>query len=123
MVSACIIFLQTSCVVPQPILLYRGGDNVLLVRIFPLEDLVRSSTAQLCSGSSLECHFFPTLVPVTKENMNYVSVFVTGLVALVVGLWFTSKKGRFTEPKIDIAQLKEWRMAAINGGIVGGDQG
>jgi len=56
---------------------------------------------------------FPIVMPVTKTNMNYVSIVVTGLVAFVVALWFTSKKGKFTGPKIDMAQLTERRMAAI----------
>jgi choline transport protein len=61
---------------------------------------------------------FPTVMPVNKENMNYVSIVVTGLIAFVIGLWFTSKKGKFTGPKIDMAQLTERRMAAINGEMV-----
>lgn len=61
---------------------------------------------------------FPTVRPVAKANMNYVSVVVTGLAAFVIGLWFTSKKERFTRPKIDITQLTQRRIAAINGEIL-----
>ncbi|GKU04897.1 amino acid transporter [Fusarium langsethiae] len=36
MVSAAIIFLQTSCVIPQAVLLYRGRERVLPLRYFNL---------------------------------------------------------------------------------------
>ena len=56
-------------------------------------------------------------MPVTTVNMNYVSIVVIGLVSFVTGLWFTSKKGNFKGPRIDMAQLTERRMAAMNGEI------
>jgi choline transport protein len=57
-------------------------------------------------------------MPVTIENMNYVSVVATGLAMFVIGLWFMSKKGKFTGLKINMAQLTERRLAAIHGGVV-----
>jgi choline transport protein len=67
---------------------------------------------------------FPTVRPVTSMNMNYVSVVRAGLVMFVIGLWFTSKRGTFTGPKINMEELIERRMAALNGEVtpgIGGD--
>jgi len=55
-------------------------------------------------------------MPVTPQNMNYVSVVVVGLVSFVIVLWFTSKRGKFTGPKINMQQLTQRRLAAIKGG-------
>lgn len=52
-------------------------------------------------------------MPVTPENMSYVSVVFTGLVAFVIALWFTTKKGTFTGPQINIDLLNARRMAAV----------
>jgi choline transport protein len=120
MVGAAIIFLQTSCIIPQAILLYRGRSKVLPVRYFSLgkfgTTVNATAVAWVVFLDVIYC--FPTVIPVTEVNMNYVSVVVTGLVAFVIGLWFTSKKGNFTGPKIDMAQLTERRMAAITGEII-----
>lgn len=112
---------------PQATLLCRGRSKALLVRYFSLGklDAAVNATAVAWVVFLDIVYYFPTVMPVTKVNMNYVSVVVTGLVAFVVGLWFTSKRGKFTGPKIDIAQLTERRMAAINGDVltegIGGD--
>ncbi|KAF4972505.1 hypothetical protein FSARC_929, partial [Fusarium sarcochroum] len=115
MVSAAIIFLQTSCVIPQAVILYRGRDRVLLPRYFSLGKygaLINSiSVAWVVFLDILYC--FPTAMPITAENMSYVSVVFTGLVGFVVILWFTTKKGVFTGPKIDIELLNARRVAAV----------
>lgn len=54
-------------------------------------------------------------MPVTPQNMSYVSVVSGALVLFVVSLWFTTKRGVFTGPKIDIELLTERRNAAIHG--------
>jgi hypothetical protein len=56
--------------------------------------------------------------------MNYVSVVCAGLVMFVIGLWFTSKRGKFTKPKINMEELIQRRMAALNVEVthgIGGD--
>ena len=117
MVGGAIIFLQTSCVIPQAILLYRGRSKVLPLRYFSLGRLGTAVNATAVAWVVFLdiVYCFPTVRPVTKTNMNYVSVVVVGLVAFVIGLWFTSKRGIFTGPKIDMDQLNERRMAAITG--------
>lgn len=120
MVGAAIIFLQTSCIIPQAILLYRGRDKVLPVRYFSLGKFgsAINATAVIWVVFLDIIYCFPTFMPVTKVNMNYVSVVVTGLVSFVIGLWFSSKKGKFTGPKVNMAQLTERRMAALKGGVM-----
>ncbi|KAG7409212.1 Choline transport protein [Fusarium oxysporum f. sp. rapae] len=115
MVSAAIIFLQTSCVIPQAVLLCRGRDRVLPLRYFSLGRYGAAingiSVAWVVFLDILYC--FPTTMPVTPENMSYVSVVFTGLVAFVIALWFTTKKGSFTGPQINLDLLNARRMAAV----------
>ncbi|KAF5025869.1 hypothetical protein F66182_2051 [Fusarium sp. NRRL 66182] len=115
MVSAAIIFLQTSCVIPQAVLLYRGRERVLPRRYFSLGKygtLINGiSVAWVVFLDILYC--FPTAMPVTPENMSYVSVVCTGLVGFVIALWFATKRGTFTGPKIDLELLNTRRVAAV----------
>ena len=52
-------------------------------------------------------------MPVTPQNMNFVSVVTVGLTLFVLSLWFTSKRGKFVGPKINMAELEERRLAAM----------
>ncbi len=116
MVSAAIIFQQTSCIIPQAILLYRGRDRVLPERYFNLGRLGpfinAVAVAWVCFLDVLYC--FPTTMPVTPQNMSYVSIVTVGLIGFVVILWFTTKRGVFTGPKIDYDLLNERRNAALH---------
>ena len=118
MVSACIFFLQTSCVIPQAILVYRGRDRVLPPRYFDLGRLGYPiniiAVLWVVFLDILYC--FPTALPATSVNMSYVSVVACGLVAFVVGLWFTTKRGVFKGPKVDLELLTDRREAALFGG-------
>ncbi|KAJ3542333.1 hypothetical protein NM208_g4154 [Fusarium decemcellulare] len=117
MVSAAIIFLQTSCVIPQAVVLYRGRDRVLPLRYFSLGkygSLINGiSVAWVVFLDILYC--FPTSMPVTPQNMSYVSVVCTGLIGFVIALWFTTKRGTFTGPKIDLDLINARRVAAVEG--------
>jgi choline transport protein len=121
MVSAAIIFQQTSCVIPQAILLYRGREKVLPERHFKLGRLGpfinAIAVAWVVFLDVLYC--FPVLLPATPQNMSYVSVVSVGLVAFVLGLWFTTKRKVFTGPNVDYALMEERRLAAIGGEIAG----
>lgn len=115
MVSAAIIFLQTSCIIPQAVLLYRGRDRVLPLRYFNL-----GRYGAVVNGISVIwvvfldiLYCFPTTVPVTAENMSYVSIVFVGLVGFVLVLWVTTKKNTFTGPKIDLRLLNARRVAAV----------
>jgi choline transport protein len=120
MVSAAIIFLQTSCIVPQAILLYRGRDKVLPQRYFSLGryGVVVNATSVIWVLFLDVIYCCPTAMPVTIENMNYVSVVVVGLVTFVLSLWFISKKGEFAGPRINMAELEEKRVAAMRRTVV-----
>ncbi|RGP78836.1 hypothetical protein FLONG3_3035 [Fusarium longipes] len=115
MVSAAIIFLQTSCIIPQAVLLYRGRNRVLPPMYFSL-----GTYGALVNGISVLwvifldiMYCFPTTMPVTAENMSYVSVVFTGLVGFVIILWLTTKKNTFAGPKIDLDMLNARRLAAV----------
>ncbi len=119
MVSSAIIFQQTSCVIPQAIVLYRGRDKILPERYFNLGRLGpfinALAVAWVCFLNILYC--FPTTMPVTPQNMSYVSVVTVGLISFVLILWFTTKRGVFTGPTIDYDLLNERRNAALHHGI------
>lgn len=116
MVNTTILFLQTSCVIPQAILLCRNRDEVLPERYFSLGKFGVAvnaiSVAWVVFLDVLYC--FPVFRPVTPENMSYVSVVLVGLVSIVVLIWFTTKKGKFTGPKINLELMNERRRAALN---------
>ncbi|KIW46951.1 uncharacterized protein PV06_02569 [Exophiala oligosperma] len=115
MVNAAIMFLQTSCVVPQAILLFRGRDRVLPERYFSLGKFGVAvnaiAVAWVIFLDVLYC--FPTSRPVTPQSMSYVSVVSVGCVTFVVLLWLTTKKGRFTGPHVDFEVMNERRRIAL----------
>ncbi|KAL1895024.1 hypothetical protein Sste5346_005444 [Sporothrix stenoceras] len=116
MVSANILFLQTTCAIPQAIVLWRGRDNVLPERWFNLgrfgAPINVIAVAWVLFVDVIAC--FPTAMPVTPSNMSYVSVVTTGLTGFVIILWFTSKRGVFQGPRVDESKLLQRRMAAIH---------
>jgi choline transport protein len=116
MVSANIIFLQTSCVIPQAIVLWRGRNHVLPERYFslgrygPIVNII--SILWVLFVDVISC--LPTVMPPAPANMNYVSVVCVGLVLFVIILWFFSKKKTFKGPKIDMEKMLARRMAAMH---------
>ena len=121
MVSAAIIFQQTSCVIPQAIVLFRGRDKVLPPRHFNLGRLgpIINATAVAWVIFLDVLYCFPVALPVTAQNMSYVSVVSTGLVLFVIALWFTTKRNVFKGPKVDYELMNERRLAAIGGETIG----
>ena len=115
MVSAAIIFQQTSCIIPQAIVLFRGREKVLPPRYFNLGRLgpVVNATAVAWVVFLDVLYCFPTLLPVTPQNMSYVSVVSAGFVAFVLGLWFTTKRKVFKGPNVNYELMEERRLAAI----------
>lgn len=117
MVNASIVFQQTTCVVPQAILLYRGRAKVLPPRYFDLGKYgaTINAIAVIWVMYLNVMYCIPTTVPVTPANMSYVSVVCTGLFTFVIVLWYTTKRGEFKGPVIDFALLASRRMDAIHG--------
>ena len=122
MVGAAIIFLQTSCIIPQGILLYRGRDTVLPKRYFNLGKwgATTNAIAVLWVVFLDVIYCLPTALPVTKENMNYISVVSVGLIAFVLGLWLTSKRSSFKGPTVDLEQIRRRREDALHGSVLHG---
>lgn len=101
MVGAAIIFLQTSCALPQAILLWRGR-HIMPERPFSLGRFgfaINLISVLWVILLDILC-FFPIERPVTKENMNYVSVVSVGLTVTVLALYFYSKKGEYLGPRV-----------------------
>ncbi|OQE26718.1 hypothetical protein PENSTE_c005G03148 [Penicillium steckii] len=102
MVGAAVIFLQTSCALPQAILLFRGRDNVLPERPFTLGRLGPIinflAVAWVVFLDVLCC--IPTEMPVTKENMNYISVVSVGLTSIILLIYVFCKKGKYLGPRM-----------------------
>lgn len=118
MVNAAIVFQQTSCIIPQAILLYRGRHNVLPERYFNLglfgAPINAVAVAWVLFLDVLYC--FPTSMPVTLQNMSYVSVVTVGLITFVIVLWFLNKRKSFKGPRVDYDLLNIRRMANLHGG-------
>lgn len=115
MVNTMILFLQTTCVIPQAILLVRGRDKVLPQRYFNLGrfGVFINATAVAWVVFLDVVYCFPTVLPVNKQNMSYVTVVVTGLILFVVVLWLSTKKSTFKGPQINVALMNERRQAAL----------
>lgn len=117
MIGVANIFLQTSCIVPQAILLYRGRSKVLPPRYFSLGrygSLV-NFTAVLWVLFLNIIYFLPFVRPVTTTNMNYASVVAVGLATFVLGLWLLVKRKTFLGPRVDMEELVRRREMALFG--------
>lgn len=53
--------------------------------------------------------------------MNYVSVVFVGLASFVVLLWFSTKRGKFIGPHVNIGLMNERRLAALKTDTVGAE--
>lgn len=118
MVNAAIVFQQTSCIIPQAIVLFRGRDKVLPERYFNLgvfgAPINAIAVAWVLFLDVLYC--FPTSMPVTPQNMSYVSVVTVGLISFVIALWFLNKRSAFKGPNVDYNLLAIRRMVNLHGG-------
>ncbi|KAI9729270.1 MAG: hypothetical protein M1834_006940 [Cirrosporium novae-zelandiae] len=125
MVGTAIVFLQTSCAIPQAILLFRGRQQVLPPRYFSLGDgwfgyfINGLSVLWVCYVNIVYC--IPSALPVTAEGMNYVSVVFVGLVSFFIGLWFVSKRDTFKGPRVDYEKMRLRREEALRGVILEDD--
>lgn len=102
MVGAAVIFLQTSCALPQAIILWRGRERVLPERPFSLGrygTFVNAVSVAWVVFLDI-ISFLPAEMPVTKENMNYVSVVSVGLTGIVLALYFFTKRGKYLGPRV-----------------------
>lgn len=74
MVGACIVFMTTSYVIPQGILAWRGRNKILPERPLNLGAWGLPVNILACTWvvgiDVLFC--FPPVMPVTKNNMNWI---------------------------------------------------
>lgn len=108
MVGAAIIFLQTSCALPQAILLWRGR-HIMPERPFSLGRFgfaINLISVLWVILLDVLC-FLPTEIPVTRENMNYVSVVSVGLMVTVFVLYLFSKRGKYLGPRVPNENLSQ----------------
>jgi choline transport protein len=134
MVSASIIFIVGSYVIPQGILAWRGRDKLLPDRAFDLGRwgfTVNTVSAVWTFFLIILC-CLPTHYPVKKENMNYnryvydlsvvvflfevlivISIVATFLLLLTWLGWVYSRRGVFEGPVVDKKLLIETRKQQL----------
>ncbi|KAK4497422.1 hypothetical protein PRZ48_011873 [Zasmidium cellare] len=116
MISALIVFLQTSCAIPQAILLVRGRSQVLPPRYFRIPEpwgyLTNAvAVAWVVFTDGLAC--IPVSYPVTLENMNWISVVTVAVVGFILMLWVFDKRMTFRGPKVDFELMRIRREEAL----------
>ncbi|KAF2496531.1 putative amino acid permease [Lophium mytilinum] len=116
-ISMSILSLNVTYAAPQGILLLRGRSLLPSTRHFSLGPVFGPlcnafSVAWVSLYTVLFC--FPVFTPTTPQTMNYVSVVVAGIVAIVAGAWFGGKRKSFVGPEIHIEGIEE--ALAMRGG-------
>ncbi|KAJ6037169.1 amino acid transporter [Penicillium herquei] len=108
-ISMSILSLNLTYALPQAIVLVRGREKVLPKRPFNLG----RHLGPICNGFSIlwvifitimSC--FPTSIPTTVASMNYVSVIITGISAIILISWWGGKRKTFSGPRIEIQGLE-----------------
>lgn len=100
--------------VPQGILLFRGR-HLLLARALNLGPLgwfcnafsvfvVTALTILLC---------FPPVLPTSVGSMNYSSVVLFGLMAVVIFLWMVKGRRTFHGPEVDVDMIESLAAQAF----------
>ncbi|RVX66394.1 hypothetical protein B0A52_09624 [Exophiala mesophila] len=118
-ISLAILGLNVTYVIPQAIVVIRGRDKVLPKRAFNLGPIMGPfcnifSTLWISLYTVLFC--FPVFLPVTVQDMNYVSVVLVGVVLFILVTWWAGKRHTFVGPKIDIHGLEI--LSAANAGTL-----
>lgn len=108
-ISLAILGLNVTYVIPQAIVVIRGRDKVLPKRQFDLGPVFGPfcnifSSLWIMLFSVLFC--FPVFLPVTAQNMNYLSVVAVGVCLFILALWWCGKRKTFTGPKIELEGLE-----------------
>lgn len=101
-VTSAVLFLNMSYAIPQGILLLQGRKS-LPARYLDLGSFgYVVNTFSVCWVSFLVVLIcMPPAIPVSMDSMNWTSVVVVGLSAVVLALWFTTGKKQFRGPNID----------------------
>ncbi|PYH93898.1 amino acid transporter [Aspergillus ellipticus CBS 707.79] len=104
-ISMCILSLNVTYAIPQGIALFRGRENVLPKRSFTMGKYLGGfcnafSVLWVSLITVLFC--LPLSIPATAQDMNYVSVIITGFLALILAAWWGWKRQTFCEPRIKL---------------------
>ncbi|KAK5057849.1 hypothetical protein LTR84_011850 [Exophiala bonariae] len=114
-ISLSILGLNVTYAIPQAVVLLRGRDKCLPNRQFDLGPIFGPfcnafSVLWMTLFAVLFC--FPVFLPVTAQNMNYLSVVLVGVCLVILALWWGGKRKSFTGPHVDIAGLEV--LSAVN---------
>ncbi|EXJ93406.1 hypothetical protein A1O1_01798 [Capronia coronata CBS 617.96] len=103
-VASSIMMLITTYCLPQAVLAIRGRHH-LPPRPFDLgrAGWTLNALAPIMVVFAFVILSFPTTLPVTVETMNYLCVIVVGVWVLIIGFYFTVKKGEYQGPVLGIA--------------------
>lgn len=130
--------MNTSYVIPQGIIAWRGREKVLPARLMNLGKLGVPLNVISCVWVSFVSILYciPTTYPITLENMNWIryvclpissmfrdkhtltlsySVVIVGLSSYILIAWFTSQRHVFKGPTINIDLLNEARTETMQG--------
>ncbi|CAG9970781.1 unnamed protein product [Clonostachys byssicola] len=101
MVSANIVFMMVSYVIPQGIAAYRGRSNVLPARNFDLGKFGLPINVISCIwvGFLAVVACVPTVRPVSLSNMNWVSAVILFITAYTLLAWHFWQRHSFKGPK------------------------
>ncbi|ODQ67645.1 amino acid transporter [Nadsonia fulvescens var. elongata DSM 6958] len=96
MVTGCINFLLLSYAIPTICLLKKGRNNIKH-GVFWLGKFGTFCNFVTIGWTVFACVFycFPYVLPVTKDNMNYASVFMVGVILYLIAYWFLRGKRVF----------------------------
>jgi choline transport protein len=112
-INMAIISLNITYAIPQGIVLVRGRDKVLPKRYFDLGPYLGTlCNAFSCVWVSLYTVLFcfPTWMPAEVPSMNYLSVVLVGIVAIILAMWFLGKRKTFTGPVSNPLSTFEWEV-------------
>ncbi|KAH1613044.1 hypothetical protein KXX21_002144 [Aspergillus fumigatus] len=117
-VSMAILSMNVTYVIPQGILLFRGREKVLVDRYFDLGRYGVFVNAFSCVwvGLYTVIFCFPTIMPPTPSNMNYLAPVVVVIVVLILVVWYGGKKKTFFGPSVVIAEalVQESSVAIVS---------
>ncbi|GIK01579.1 hypothetical protein Aspvir_005617 [Aspergillus viridinutans] len=99
-VSMAILSMNVTYVIPQGILLFRGREKILVDRYFDLGryGVFVNAFSCLWVGLYTVIFCFPTIMPPTPSNMNYLAPVVVAIVVLILAVWYGGKKKTFSGP-------------------------
>ncbi|KAI0813721.1 amino acid/polyamine transporter I [Xylaria sp. FL0064] len=117
MVSANIVFMMTSYVIPQGIIAWRGRSETLPARPFDLGSwgiiINVTSCLWVCFINIVAC--FPIDLPVTISNMNWVGLVVVAITTYIVLAWYLWQRYVFKGPRINLEMEAE--LSRSRGGV------